>query len=219
MQMTFVLTIGIPRAHNEAVRGMNSMRAQQPYIGDEQNLAVQLTRQDAREFEDVVSQSLPALYRRAYRFVGDPHDAEDAVQDALLSAYKHLDQFKGNAKMETWLTSIVTNSALTRLRRRPREPHVSLDEPLDEEQGFCVSDRVADTKPSPESECMRSEIHRHLMQSVAELSPLMRKAIELRHFHGFTTVEAAHILGLADGTVKAQISRARTKLKRLMRDV
>jgi L-glyceraldehyde 3-phosphate reductase len=56
--------------------------------------------------------------------VGDPHDAEDAVQDALLSAYKHLDQFKRTAKMTTWLTSIVTNSALSQLRRRPRHPHI-----------------------------------------------------------------------------------------------
>jgi RNA polymerase sigma factor (sigma-70 family) len=195
------------------------MLAQQSHMGDEENPTALVREQHMAELQNVVLRHLPTLYRRANRFVNNPHDAEDAVQDALLSAYKHLDQFKGNAKMETWLTSIVTNSALTQLRRRPRQPHVSLDEPLDGEQGFCVSDRVADTKPSPESECMWSEIHGHLMQSVAELSPSMRKAIELRHFDGFTTVEVAHILGLADGTVKSQISRARTKLKRLMREV
>jgi RNA polymerase sigma-70 factor, ECF subfamily len=198
---------------------MNTMRAQQPYIGDEQNLAVQLNRQDSREFEDVVSQSLPALYRRAYRFVGDPHDAEDAVQDALLSAYKHLDQFKGNAKMATWLTSIVTNSALTQLRRRPRQPHVSLDERLDEEQDYCVSDRLADTKPSPENECIQSELLGHLMRFVAQLSPSLRKVVQLRHLDGFTTDEAAQTLGVAEGTVKAQVSRARSKLRQMARAV
>jgi RNA polymerase sigma-70 factor, ECF subfamily len=196
---------------------MNSMRAQQPYIGDEQNLAVQLNQKDSREFEDVVSQSLPALYRRAYRFVGDPHDAEDAVQDALLSAYKHLDQFKGNAKMATWLTSIVTNSALTQLRRRPRQPHVSLDERLDEEQDYCVSDRLADTTPSPENECIHSELFGHLMEFVAELTPSLRRVIQLRHFDGLTTGEAAQMLGVAEGTVKAQVSRARSKLRQMAR--
>ena len=60
------------------------------------------------------------------------------MQDALLSAYKHLDQFKGTAKMTTWLTAIVTNCALTQLRRRPRQPHVSLDERSDEERDYCV---------------------------------------------------------------------------------
>lgn len=195
------------------------MQVPQSQVEGEHNPVVLLNTQDSSEFEDVVSRYLPALYRRAYRFVGDPHDAEDAVQDALLSAYKHLGQFKGNAKMGTWLTSIVTNSALTKLRRRPRQPHVSLDEPLGDGQDYCVRDRLADAKPSPEQECIGSELHRNLMQFVGELSPAMRKVIQLRHLEGLTTSEAAQVLGLADGTVKAQVSRARTRLKRLMRKV
>jgi len=175
--------------------------------------------QGPAQFQDAVSRYLPSLYRRAYRFVGDPHDAEDAVQDALLSAYKHLDQFKGRAKMTTWLTSIVTNCALTQLRRRPRHPHVSLHERLDEEQDYCVSDRLADAKPSPETECIGSELHAYLMQSMAELSPSLRRVIQLRGLEGMTTGEAADILGVSHGTVKAQVSRARSKLKRLMRKV
>jgi RNA polymerase sigma-70 factor (ECF subfamily) len=90
------------------------MQDRQTHIGEGQNPAVQISRQDSGEFEDVVSRSLPSLYRRAYRYVSDPHDAEDAVQDALLSAYTHLDQFKGTARMTTWLTAIVT-----RVSRRP----------------------------------------------------------------------------------------------------
>jgi RNA polymerase sigma-70 factor (ECF subfamily) len=181
--------------------------------------AVQICRQNSGEFEDVVSRYLPALYRRAYRFVGDRHDAEDAVQDALLSAYKHLDQFKGNAKMATWLTSIVTNSALTQLRKRPRQPHVSLDEPLDEQQDYRRSDTIADVRPSPESECVKSELFVYLMQFVAELSPSLRRVIQLHHLEGLTTNEAAQVLGVAEGTVKAQVSRARSKLRQMARAV
>jgi RNA polymerase sigma-70 factor, ECF subfamily len=195
------------------------MQAQPSYIGDEQNPGAPWNTPDSSEFEDVVSRCLPALYRRAYRYVRDPHDAEDAVQDALLSAYKHLGQFKGTARMSTWLTSIVTNSALTQLRRRPRQPHVSLDERSDEEQDYCLSDRLADAKPSPESECIWSDLHTHLMQSMTELSPPMRRVLQLRHLDGLTTGEAAQTLGVAQGTVKAQVSRARTKLKQLMREV
>ena len=94
------------------------MQARHAHIGEEQNPAVHIREQAHGELEDVVSQYLPSLYRRAYRFVGDPHDAEDAVQDALLSAYKHLDQFKGTAKMTTWLTTIVTNCALDAIAQK-----------------------------------------------------------------------------------------------------
>jgi RNA polymerase sigma-70 factor (ECF subfamily) len=64
------------------------------------------------------------LYRRGHRYVGDPHDAEDAVQDALLSACKHLDQFKGTAKMVTWLPTLAANCALSQLRKASRSKRV-----------------------------------------------------------------------------------------------
>jgi RNA polymerase sigma-70 factor, ECF subfamily len=120
--------------------------------------AVQILQAEFGELQEAVSRYLPALYRRAYRYVGDAHDAEDAVQDALLSAYKHLDQFKATAKMTTWLTTIVTNSALSQLRRRPRQPQVSLDERSGEDQDYCLSDKLTDARPSPEGECIRSEM-------------------------------------------------------------
>jgi RNA polymerase sigma factor (sigma-70 family) len=195
------------------------MQAQQSYITDEQNPTVHICDQNIAELQEVVSRHLLSLYRRAYRFVGDPHDAEDAVQDALLSAYKHLDQFKGNAKMTTWLTAIVSNCALTQLRRRPRQPHVSLDEPLNEEQDHSLSDKLADARPSPEVEFMNAELHGHLLQFVAELSPSLRKVIQLRHLDGLSNGEAAQMLGVAEGTVKAQVSRARSKLRHMAREV
>src|ERR1700751_3727152 len=89
------------------------------------------------EMEDVLSRYLPRFYKSAYRQLGNVADAEDAVQDALLSAYKHLDQFKGEAKMSTWLTAIFTNCARMQLRRRLRQPHVSLNEPCGEDQEYC----------------------------------------------------------------------------------
>ena len=190
------------------------MQARHAQIRGEQNPAALMDRRGPAHFEDIVSQYLPVLYKRAYRYVGDPHDAEDAVQDALLSAYKHLSQFKGGAKMTTWLTAIVTNSALTQLRRKPREHHVSLDEPLNEERDYCLSDILRDAKPSPESECIGSQLHGYLVQLVTELSPSLRKVIQLRHFEGLTTGETARLLGLSEGTVKAQVSRGRSKLKR-----
>jgi RNA polymerase sigma-70 factor (ECF subfamily) len=97
-------------------------------LGREQRLDVCIFEKETQEMQDVLAQSMSSFYRRAYRYLGNAADAEDAVQDALLSACRHLDQFKGQSKMSTWLTTIVINSALTQLRRRSRQIHISLDE-------------------------------------------------------------------------------------------
>src|ERR1700674_4079294 len=125
----------------------------------ELSLGVRISQNGTREMQDVLSRYLPSFYRRAYRYLGNAADAEDAVQDALLSAYKHLDQFKWEAQMSTWLTTIVANSALTQLRRRPRQAHLSLDEPFGEEQEYRLSERLADRGPSPEDACRKSQLH------------------------------------------------------------
>jgi RNA polymerase sigma-70 factor (ECF subfamily) len=165
----------------------------------------------------VLSRCLPSFYRNAYRYLGNAADAEDAVQEALLSAYKHLDQFRGQSQMSTWLTAIVTNCARMQLRKRPRQIHVSLDERLGEDQEYSLSERLADHGLSPEEECGNSELRRRLMQLVEQLSPTLRRAFQLRELDGLTTSETARILGVPDGTVKAQLTRARAKLRHLMR--
>jgi RNA polymerase sigma-70 factor (ECF subfamily) len=192
------------------------MQKTESNIGSEQRLDVCNFEKETQEMQDVLAQSMPSFYRRAYRYLGNAADAEDAVQDALLSACRHLDQFRGQSKMSTWLTTIVINSALTQLRRRPRQIHTSLDEPIGEEPGYCVSERLADHRPSPEDECIKSDLYGHLMQFVEELPPASRYAFQLRDLDGLTTSEAAQILGVADVTVKAHVSRARAKLRRLM---
>jgi RNA polymerase sigma-70 factor (ECF subfamily) len=191
------------------------MEVRQEHIRDEADSAVPIREASIEELKDAVSRNLPVFYRRAYRYVGDPHDAEDAVQDALLSAFRHLDQFKGTAKMTTWLTSIVTNSALTQLRRRPRQAHISVEEQIGDQQDRSVADTLRDRKADPEGECIESDLRTHLTELVMELSPALRRVIQLRDFDGLTTSEAARLLGWSDATVKAQLSRARSKLKRL----
>jgi RNA polymerase sigma-70 factor, ECF subfamily len=193
------------------------MQATEVYIGSEQGLDVRIPEAKTREMNDVLSRYLPSFYRRAYRHLGNAADAEDAVQDALLSAYKHLDQFKGQSQMSTWLTAIVTNCARMQLRRRPRQTHLPLDEPFGEEQEYSLSERLADRGPSPEDECRKSELHMRLTQFAVQLSPPLRTAFQLRDLDGLSTSEVAHILGVPVGTVKAQLARARAKLRQLMR--
>ena len=98
----------------------------------------------AKQLEQILARGLPALYRRAYRILRNAADAEDAVQDALLAAYTHLNQFRGQSQVSTWLTAIVLNCARLQLRRRRRHVHVSLDESAGELQPVSVSERLAD---------------------------------------------------------------------------
>ena len=79
-----------------------------------------------------------------------------------------------------------------------------------------MSERLADQRPSPEDHCIKSELYEHLMQCVEELPPASRYAFQLRDMDGLTTSETAQILGVADVTVKAHVSRARAKLRRLI---
>ncbi len=118
------------------------MQATAAYIGNEQRIDIPAPEKETRELQDAFSRCLPLLHRTVYRYLGNAADAEDAVQDALLSAYKHLDQFRGQAQMSTWLVAIVSNCARLQLRRRPRQIHVSLNEQFGDEQGYTLSDRL-----------------------------------------------------------------------------
>jgi RNA polymerase sigma-70 factor, ECF subfamily len=208
-------TFGKLRAFFAFVGGKNMpdadariQNAQYPNVADGQSAA--------RELQKVLSLGLPSFYRRALRLLGNRLDAEDAVQEALLAACKHLHQFRGQSQMSTWLTTIVRNCALMQLRKRPRQIHMPLDEQIGEEQGYSICERLADAGPSPEDECRNSELAEHLRRCTALLSPRLRRTFQLRVMDGLSIFETARILGLPHGTVKAQLARARRKLARYM---
>ena len=150
------------------------------------------------------------------RVLGNAADAEDAVQEALMAAHKCLSQFRGQSRMSTWLTAIVHNSALMRLRRRPRQIHLSLDEPLEDGASF-VWERLADVRPGPEEECRHAELRARLRRCTTLLSPALRRTFQLRVIDGLSTDETARLLELPRGTVKAQLARARAKIARHMK--
>jgi RNA polymerase sigma-70 factor (ECF subfamily) len=169
------------------------------------------------EMKEVLSLRLPSFYRCALRLLGNAADAEDAVQEALLAAYRHIDQFKGQSQMTTWLTTIVRNCALMQLRKRPRQIHLPLDEQTGGEKKCFVWERLADTRPSPEAECRNLEFSARLQKCVGRLSPTLRRTFQLRVLMGLSVFETAQLLRVPHGTVKAQLARARAKIARHMR--
>lgn len=165
----------------------------------------------------VLSDGLPTLHGYARRLLRNEADAEDAVQDALLSALTHLNQFRGEAQFSTWLTTIVINCVRMQLRKRLRYTHVSLDSVRGDEYEHPLADTLVDKRPSPEEECHRSILHARMIAVVAELSPILRKTFHLRFAHHLSIRETARVLGVPTGTVKAQSARARAKLLKAMR--
>jgi RNA polymerase sigma-70 factor (ECF subfamily) len=149
--------------------------------------------------------------------LGNKDDAEDAVQDALLAAFKHLNQFRGQAQLSTWLTAIVINCARMQLRKRSRHLHVSLDSRIGEEQEYSLSDILVDCRPNPEDEYHKSWLNARLKESAARLSPTLRRTFHLRYVDHLSVCETARVLGVPIGTVKAQTARARAKLLKVMR--
>jgi len=186
---------------------------------NDQRLEVVDHQSTVRKLQDVLSLRLPSFYRCAFRLLGNAADAEDAVQEALLAAYKHINQFRGQSQISTWLTTIVRNCALMQLRKRPRQIHFPLDKEFGEEQPRFQWEGLADGRPSPEEEYRNFELTSRLRKCTALLSPTLRRTFQLRVMDGLSIVETARILGVPHGTVKAQLARARARIARHMQPV
>jgi RNA polymerase sigma-70 factor (ECF subfamily) len=169
-------------------------------------------------FEGVISSYSPMLFRVALRRLRNVEDAEDAVQDALLSAYKHISQFEGRSQLSTWLTSIVTNTAGMKLRQHARHETVSLDQ-KPENDGATLANEVKDVRPNPETICAQNEMEETLRQALAQLSPKLRKAIQMRDLDGCSTREAAKTLGISTNALKSRVTRGRATLGLLLNEV
>jgi RNA polymerase sigma-70 factor, ECF subfamily len=194
-----------------------SMQNTNAYVATEERGESPNEGKAAQQLEQVLASGLPPLYRRAYRILGNAADAEDAVQDALLAAHTHLHQFRGQAQISTWLTTIMLNCARLQLRRRAKHVQVSLDESTGGPQTVSVSERLADHRPNPEDEYRKSELSTRLTHLYGQLSPALRRTFLLRDVDGLSIRETARILEVPIGTVKAQSARARKRLKELMR--
>ncbi|MGD0910151.1 MAG: sigma-70 family RNA polymerase sigma factor [Candidatus Acidiferrales bacterium] len=160
------------------------------------------------DFGGVASRYSPMLYRIALRRLRNVEDAEDALQDALLSAHKHIGEFQGRSKLSSWLTRIVINMAGMKLRSRTRREIVSLDQaPGDGETA--LANKLVDARPNPETICAQAEMEDRLRTAVAHISPKLRVAFQMREIDGFSTMETAYMLGIRTTALKSRLRRAR----------
>lgn len=179
--------------------------------GNEEKLIRAGQRGDEQAVEALFRRYQRPLFQTALRVLGNAEDAEDALQDGLLSAYRNLRRFEGRSQFSTWLTRIVINAALMRRRSAKARPAVSLDETPREDE-LPATERFADNGPTPEQVFANTEIREMISENLDELSPLLRTAFVLREVQGYSTGEAAKKLGVTENTLKARLWRARHQL-------
>ena len=179
--------------------------------GSEEKLIRAGQRGDHQAVETLFRRYQRPLFQTALRVLGNAEDAEDALQDGLLSAYRNLKRFEGRSQFSTWLTRIVINAALMRRRSAKARPAVSLDEPPREDE-LPATERFADDGLTPEQVFANTEIREMLSENLDQLSPLLRTAFVLREVQGYSTGEAAKKLGVTENTLKARLWRARHQL-------
>ncbi len=158
-----------------------------------------------------------SLFHSALGVIGNHEDAEDALQDGLLSAFRGLKSFEGRSQFSTWLTRIVINAALMRRRSLAARPATALVE-LQKTDEILATARMVSKGLTPEQLLARMEKLQVFKTHIEELSPMLRTVFVLRVMRECTTDETAKILSVSENTVKARLWRARRKLaKRLTR--
>ena len=162
---------------------------------------------DTALFELLMRRYNERIYRAARAITRDEREAEDVMQQAYVSAFTHLRQFKGQAQFSTWLTRIAINEALARVRKRGRY------EPFDE-------DSTVETlmpwnpAPDPEKQAFTGELRELLEWAIDTLPDGSREVFVLRDVEGLSTAEAAASLGVSEDVIKTRLSRARAALRR-----
>ncbi len=186
---------------------------------DEQNLLQDARRGDLEAFNRLVLAHQSHAYSFAYRMLGEQAGAADAAQQAFLSAYRHLNELRGES-FRSWLLRIVANACLDELRRRKRRPAVSLEDLTageDDDRSDETLSILADPAEGPEAAAVRADLRRTLEDCLALLPPEQRATVLLVDVHALDYGEAARSLRVALGTVKSRVARARADLRDCLR--
>lgn len=176
---------------------------------DENALIQDAKKGDVNAFNHLVLTYQQLAYNVAYRIMGDPQLAEDRTQEAFISAYQNLNQFRGGS-FKSWLLRIVTNSCYDELRRYKRRPQSSLEEMTDESESW---DFLQNDDDTPEQFQQRVEMVKAIEACLKALPDEQRIVAVLCDVEGFDYQEIAKITKNALGTVKSRISRARARLR------
>jgi RNA polymerase sigma-70 factor (ECF subfamily) len=169
---------------------------------------------DPDAFEEIVRRHRDRLWAVAMRTTGNREDAADALQDALISAFRHADSFRGQAAVTTWLHRIVVNACLDRHRRAAARPTISYQATREDDT------RAGLPEPAdPHDDLAQAELRVVLQDALLQLPTDQRAAIVLVDVQGLPVEQAAEILEVAVGTIKSRCSRGRAKLAEILKEL
>ncbi|GAA2806282.1 RNA polymerase sigma factor SigM [Kitasatospora sp. CM 4170] len=180
-------------------------------VDDDAALLARHVAGDRDAFGLLVNRHRDRLWAVALRTLGDREEAADALQDALVSAFRSAHTFQGRSAVTTWLHRIVVNACLDRARRTATRRTNPLD---DDPQRL---DALVGSAEPADSPVVRAEVHRELAAALAELPAEQRAALVLVDMQGYPVAEAAEVLGVPVGTVKSRCARGRARLLPLVR--
>lgn len=169
---------------------------------------------DTAAFDELMRRHHSAALKVALSIVRDKQDAEDEVQNAFWKAFEHMGQFNKDAKFSTWLTRIVVNQCLMKLRRARRARYTYIDDVVVGEE--IVSLDLKDGRETPEQELGRSEVASALYQEIRRTPPLLRNVFLLREVQQRPMPEVAEELGISVAAAKSRLLRARAELRNRM---
>ena len=156
-----------------------------------------------------------SVYMAAFALLRNEADAEDAAQEAILKAFRHLKDFRGESRFRTWLVQIAINEARMKGRVARREV-ISLDQEIEDEEGSYTPIDLEDWRELPSEALERAEVRDILKRALGELAPKYREVFVLRDIQKLNIAETAEVLGTNESVVKARLFRARLQLRDLI---
>ena len=169
------------------------------------------------DFDALVVKYEKKIFNVIYRMLNDYEDATDLTQETFISAFRHMENFRGDAKVFTWLYQIARNLCINRVRKRERERSMrieSLDQPRETEEDEGLTREIADWSQSPQKVLENKELRQKLLAAIDALPPDYKEVLMLREFHGLSYNEIVEATGLTLENVKTRLSRARGMLRR-----
>lgn len=175
----------------------------------EKRIIERVLRGDTEAFSALVLENQKDAYNLALSITKDAHLAEEAAQDSFIKAFEKLQSFKGGSSFKTWLMRIVHNTAVDMTARKNTVP---LPE-YEDDDGETVSAELASSEPTPEEVYENKLLGESLRRAMAQLSEEHRRIFELRELMNLSYDEIGEILGIAPGTVRSRLHRARESLR------
>ena len=186
-------------------------------LGPDEQLLSRLRAGEDSAYEELVRKEMPHLLAVARRLLRNDEDAQDAVQQAFLSAFRALPAFNGQSRLTTWLHRIVTNAALMKLRTRGRRPEESIEDLMPDflEDGHHV-EQFSEWSLPADARMVRHETRTRVRAAIDQLPDSYRTVLLLRDIEELSTEETAQALGVTSNTVKIRLHRARQALLKLL---